>query len=165
MGPTKSFKSDVQIAWVAGLIEGEGWFGTRGGGRPTVEVASTDRDVIDRLRAWTGVGTIDGPYVRPNRKPYFKWRVTAREDAAALLLELCPYLCERRLRRAREVLAIWETLAPKLGTAPACKYGHLLSGGNLYIWGDRRRCRECQNRRQREYGARQRANVGALSSG
>jgi hypothetical protein len=40
-----------------------------------------------------------------------------------------------------------------------CPQGHPYSGPNLYIWNGRRCCRECVNRRQREFQARKRAKL------
>jgi hypothetical protein len=53
--------SDEAWAWVAGIVEGEGWIGPRPGGSrksPVLSVESTDRDVLDRLADLTKLGHI-----------------------------------------------------------------------------------------------------------
>jgi hypothetical protein len=46
----------TDIAWLAGIIEGEGTFGRKGHPAGQVRVQMTDEDVIDRLHSLTGVG-------------------------------------------------------------------------------------------------------------
>ncbi len=41
---------NTDLHWVAALLEGEGWFGTKRYGLDvTIEVASVDKDVIDKV--------------------------------------------------------------------------------------------------------------------
>jgi hypothetical protein len=53
------------IAWVAGLIEGEGCF-TFNKGTPRLAIDMTDKDVLDKLASFIG-GTVNGPYPRKKR--------------------------------------------------------------------------------------------------
>ncbi len=153
MEPTGSSLSDVRLAWVAGLFEGEGWIGVRGG-RPTLQVVSTDEDVITRLAEWTGVGHVTGPH-KGTVKPTWHWKVTKRDDAGQLLERLIPLLCKRRAQRAREVVQAWHAAGPTRGTAPTCSKGHRLEGDNLRISEGRRRCRQCIRERARGYRAQE----------
>ena len=59
----------IALAWVAGLLEGEGafvlaWHKSSAGPYPEVRVQCnmTDEDVIRKLHASTGVGAVRGPY-------------------------------------------------------------------------------------------------------
>jgi hypothetical protein len=61
--------TDVEVAWIAGLLEGEGHFAPK-----AIIVNMTDRDVLERLAALTG-GRLNGPYTyknRPTSKPYYR---------------------------------------------------------------------------------------------
>jgi len=49
-----------QVAWLDGILEGEGSFIVKGHRAVTVQVVMTDRDIIDRLVQVTGVGRING---------------------------------------------------------------------------------------------------------
>lgn len=61
-------------------------------------------------------------------------------------------ICIRRLQREWHMLKRRAGGVPELGKKPNCKYGHPLSGDNLYMSpsGDRL-CRECSRQRGREY--------------
>jgi hypothetical protein len=97
----------AETAWVAGIIEGEGYFTTKGSGGLAVRVSMTDRDIIERLKALTGVGTL---YVPRNPRPgewkqAYTWAVQDRQDAKALLEAILPWLGLRRTAKVEEVLA------------------------------------------------------------
>lgn len=93
-------------AWVAGIVEGEGYIGLRKAKYPCVVVQMTDEDVVLRLAEETGVGRVFGPYSdkRGHRKPAWRWEVAHAEDAARLLEALIPQLGLRRTSKARSVL-------------------------------------------------------------
>jgi hypothetical protein len=141
------------LGWVAALIEGEGWIGLRGTSRPVVQVVSTDLDVVERLREWTGVGVINANALRPDRKQSWRWTVGRRDDAGMLLEEILPLLLRRRAAKARGAIEAWRSSPPKRGTAPTCTHGHDLSGANVQIREGRRRCRACGTDRMRKYRA------------
>jgi hypothetical protein len=137
------------MAWVAGLIEGEGCIQLRAPARPHVSVSSTDKDVVLRLCQWTDVGHVTGPR-GGTYKPVWHWNVTKRDDAAKLLERILPLMCRRRGGKIREVLAAYYAAAPTKGTAPTCSRGHELTEANTYLGDGRRRCRICRLRRTRE---------------
>lgn len=70
--------TDTDIAWVAGLLEGEGYFGCRIAttkNRPgkaylqvRICVNMTDEDVLRRAQSITGAGHINGPYTRTDKR-------------------------------------------------------------------------------------------------
>jgi hypothetical protein len=94
-----------EIAWAAGLFEGEGSVTTQDGA-VIVQVKMTDEDVIRRFDSVVGRGRVYGPYVWHGRdgcvrKPFWTW--VARDDAASDVLErLLPWLCARRVRLINE---------------------------------------------------------------
>ena len=96
--------------WVAGLIEGEGWIlpapqGARRG--LSVNVQSTDLDVIERLAELTAVGRVHSiAHVRSGEKPRWAWRVSNRRDTCHVLDAIHPLLGERRKARADYALSI-----------------------------------------------------------
>jgi hypothetical protein len=112
---------NAKLMWVVGVLEGEGHFGINRrkagcGGRKKeyvqlrIECNMTDEDVIRKLHAWSGVGTVGGPYTartQSNRKPYWRFFVNRKADAEALMRVLYPHLGSRRqgqIRAAFEVL-------------------------------------------------------------
>jgi len=102
-------QSDAAWAWVAGLIEGEGYIGPAPDGShrdPRVSASSTDTDVLERLAELTGVGRI---YPRRQRRahwsPSWEWQVHRKEDFRYVLSRVLPLLGTRRTERALYALA------------------------------------------------------------
>jgi hypothetical protein len=91
-----------EIAWAAGLFEGEGCM-TQSGGRKVMRLASTDEDTVRRFSEIIAVGKIYGPYEQgPPRKPFWVW-VASGVDALLALRLMISWLGERRRKRACEL--------------------------------------------------------------
>lgn len=92
----------VDIAWVAGIIEGEGTFGYNGRKETTtsskVQVIMTDEDIIRRLQSVTGMGRVSGPHgpYKPGYLPTWCWAIRVKRDLARIFLAIYPLLGERR---------------------------------------------------------------------
>lgn len=98
---------EISLAWLAGLLEGEGYFALSQG-NPVIRVNMTDRDVIERVADLMG-GSVLGPYGEgrggnPNARPYFTTSATG-ERALSLMSDLKPYLFQRRLEQIDGVLS------------------------------------------------------------
>lgn len=91
--------TDSEIAWVAGIVEGEGYIAKD---RCRLAVVMTDRDVIERLHQTTGLGK--AIYDRPGRKIHHKpdsiWYVYRREHVTHILTLIIPWLGARRRNSA-----------------------------------------------------------------
>jgi hypothetical protein len=97
--------SEAETAWVAGLLEGEGSFIATAKSL-AIQAAMTDRDVIDRLAAVTGVGVMH--LRRPQRahhKPSWLWQVKRRAHIHHIAEAVLPWLGERRRAAALALLA------------------------------------------------------------
>src|SRR5437763_10867243 len=109
-----------ELCWVAGLLEGEGYFGDYGGtGRNVrVVVAMNDLDVVERLRLLIHpAGRI---WLRRPRRPTHSVSYTVglpTRKAVGLMMTLYPLLGERRRRRIREILTCWRRVPCKLPAA------------------------------------------------
>lgn len=98
-----------EIAWAAGLFEGEGCFTiqrTRQYRYPVASLQMTDEDTVRRFYDVVGVGRL---YL--DQKPYglgtktmHQWRASARADFAAVVELLSPWLGKRRLARVEEIM-------------------------------------------------------------
>ncbi len=114
--PELSVITPEQVAWVAGMIEGEGSFiiDRREGGRrtyasPRIQVSMTDRDVIERLRDLCGGRVAFEPqHGKMNRQDQWRWSLQGYDAVAALGPLILPWLGERRAVRYQEVMAIVE---------------------------------------------------------
>jgi hypothetical protein len=106
-----SLTQDQWWAWLAGLFEGEGTIDVRSKPplRMHLRVKMTDEDVIRRAQSVAGVGRVYGPYNYPSNEPgrqdVWIWAVYRRDEAAAVLRRIYPFLGERRSARVAEALA------------------------------------------------------------
>lgn len=103
---------DPQIAWAAGLFEGEGCFTAcraRRGPRQYMRasLAMTDEDVVRDFAAAVGVGRVNGPYrTTENRKPQWRWDLHGYGACQAFVQALMPWLGDRRLVQAANCFAV-----------------------------------------------------------
>lgn len=173
--------SNEQLAWAAGLFEGEGCIhayhaGKRGSGCQ-MRLGMTDRDVVERFAAIMGCGNIYQPRIdrckrsdprKQGKKPVHTWCLYKAPELIAALEALMPWFGERRLKRANEVIEIARDIVP-LGERTHCPQGHLYSGDNLLTEsitretasGEKRsyvhrRCKTCRRKQERERKAKAR---------
>lgn len=105
--------TDEELAWVAGLLEGEGCFGVTWGkagdfGRIRVEMVSTDYDVLGKLQDLAG-GRINGPYGhKVFAKPQWRWRLNTKDEVNALIERLLPHMGSRRTEKIEELLRAYD---------------------------------------------------------
>jgi hypothetical protein len=97
---------EEEVAWAAGLFEGEGCI-TQVGRQFTLAVVNTDEEVIGRFDEIVSLGQIYGPYSYElkdgfRRKPVFRWIATEYNALDAMQL-LAPWLSKRRIDRAFEL--------------------------------------------------------------
>lgn len=104
--------TEAELAWAAGLFEGEGCISSIRAGRTWyLKVAMTDREVLDRFHAIVGRGRI---YIHSAHKSKrgiergwskaWVWQVGSRGDVLHVLGLLMPNLGSRRRARAEEAL-------------------------------------------------------------
>ena len=96
--------SDVEIAWVAGFLEGEGWFAyrdQRSGGRTTMRVGcnQVNREPLERLQELFG-GTIGFKRQDPKvRRSWWGWEIRNQEMILELTALITPWLTKERRER------------------------------------------------------------------
>lgn len=135
------------VAWAAGLFEGEGsCFVGSGQRQPIVSLVMTDEDVVRRFARILGVGNVHS-YATPPRKRYWRWSVQSKDDVLVVLGLLFPFLGERRAARAAEVIERATKMTARNGLRTHCKRGHAFADpGVLYIHKKtgKRYCRRCR---------------------
>ena len=104
-----------QIMWLAGYLEGEGCFRIPGVGRvkrrpasagtPSVKVAATDRDVVERAAALMGTDAHDANRRTTSGKPVYTAEVCGRRALRVMRLIL-PHMGARRSLRINEVISL-----------------------------------------------------------
>lgn len=135
--------TEAELAWIAGVYEGEGCL-THNKKCWSLRVGMTDRDVIDRLQAMTGMGRVTtNPREKQGGKPYHTWSVSAQQDLATLVNRMLPWMGERRRARALEYLewfAEWRQLPYVRNPPTHCRRGQHPYEGNR---GSGSRCKAC----------------------
>jgi hypothetical protein len=102
---------DQEIAWAAGLFEGEGCIcagrndDAFGGITWIATLSMSDEDVVRRFHdAVGGIGRVHNSDRHDGRKPLTNWRCAKQEDLLAFLALMLPYMGTRRLARALQCL-------------------------------------------------------------
>lgn len=94
---SQTFMDPLQIAWAAGLFEGEGCV------RRQLEIEMTDKDVIYKFWEIMNCGNV---YYRerPDVKPTWRWKVGNKRDVVKCLSLMLPYFGSRRGHKALNIL-------------------------------------------------------------
>jgi len=157
----------LDMAWLAGLLEGEGSFvlNRRSNGKCDVriQIAMSDEDVISRV----ALLLTKGKYRIWDRKGYkmqFLLRVTGTR-AAGWMMTLYGLMGLRRRERIRELLAYWKVQPVANKLRDRCGNGHPYDIDRMTYGRKKRRHRGCsicqkQNRRNR-YTASRLLNSGS----
>src|SRR3990167_6895634 len=98
--------SENDRMWLAGWLEGEGWFGlSLRSGTLCIHACSTDIDVIMRVKTLLGakVVTKKKPNTALTRRQAYNCRVLG-STAATIMQQILPEMGERRAGRIRELL-------------------------------------------------------------
>lgn len=103
--------SSAEIAWVAGVFEGEGHLVNNGKFGIRLRVNMVDEDVIRRLHKITGVGKVYERDLRSeSRQLQYVWDVCRRNEVLDVLYKIRPWLGTRRSIRASEAIERMESL-------------------------------------------------------
>ena len=102
-------KADTDIAWLAGLLEGEGCF-RHTASTPIIHLSMTDRDVVARAAAIMDA-KLYGPYSRGNGHQDTWMSSLAGERALVVMRAILPMMGNRRTDRIQSVLA-WSSQRP-----------------------------------------------------
>jgi len=149
-----------ELAWAAGLFDGEGWIGNhrRSTGRLQVRlvIPQIDRRVLDRFAAAVRIGKVFGPYDAKNRvHKQFRYVVTHLPMVQAVIGQIWKFLAPvKREQAAAALIAARPDAGVRGGNRQTCKRGHPFDEKNTAIYyqhGYRsRRCRQCMNDYMRE---------------
>jgi len=101
--------TDAEKAWVAGFLEGEGWFAFQGsrGPRPSkrmrVGVAQVNKEPLERLQGFYG-GKLSYRHRLANndghaRRNWWGWEITDTAAILRLTEDIRPWLSQNRLDR------------------------------------------------------------------
>ena len=107
------------ISWLAGLLEGEGWFRIYGNGHgsPEIGIQMIDKDVIDHVAKIWGT-KVHGPRLRndPNHHDIYDTSIYGT-IAASWMMTIYSLLGVRRREKIKGILKTW-LAQPVSGRAP-----------------------------------------------
>lgn len=107
--------SSIDIAWLAGMVEGEASFSSTDGGAnakagyryPRIEIKSIDPEVLVRIQKITGIGTISSVLrTSPRHQPCWVWRVTDAKNVLHFLSTITNYNFQSDHRKNQTLIAI-----------------------------------------------------------
>lgn len=124
--------TDVNRAWVAGILEGEGCFSIRTMQKKTgtyhafcVKLAMTDRDIVERFHSIVGFGKFRGPVVQGGvYKDIYIWTITGQKKVKEMCEAMLPLMGIRRSAKICEVLSGIEVSPPKPGWRHGTRWGY-----------------------------------------
>ena len=145
---TKTKATEVDIAWAAGVFEGEGCIAVAKGAcysHMQLVVVMSDEDIITRLHDVLGLGVVRGPFFRKtaagnDAKPLWMWRAGAFQHTQAILGLFWKHLGKRRKERAATALRLCGV--PRKYKSH-CPQGHEYTSENTRVYGAHRSCKEC----------------------
>lgn len=112
--------SREQLAYLAGIFEGEGCIGWRRSPGPHLElrIGMTDQDVIEWVAGIAGIGTVYGPYRKfapDGREMKQQWQyITTGSEAFALAVAIWPWLFSRRQEQVRVAIIRWRSVPNRI---------------------------------------------------
>lgn len=151
------------IHWLAGFLDGEGYFGTR---RSNIVMSVSQKDEwhIRKVQSLIG-GKV---YHRPDNQGRWYWRMDMTGKAAAgLMMTLYTLMSPRRQERIEQCIAHWKSLGEAQNhwaKQTHCRAGHEYTEENTYRkpkTPEFRQCRTCMRGYQERY---QRSKASKISS-
>ena len=112
----------TEVAWAAGLLEGDGHFGTMNDGRSLrVKLNLTDYDVTRRFADTFGA-SVNGPYDHEHkdghvRKPYWRTDIVKRDLAMTIMGAVWPHPGKRRRIQVKNSILRWKNHPGRNGHA------------------------------------------------
>ena len=98
--------TDIEIAWIAGLLEGEGSFLLPPPSNPSqvsIGIQMTDKDILERLQNYIGGSISKAKKQKEHHKQSYALRIWGRK-AEAIMELVYPYMGARRKERINECL-------------------------------------------------------------
>jgi hypothetical protein len=101
--------ADIDAAWLAGLLEGEGYFQITKPRHhhPTqivIRLSMTDKDVVEKAAKLLNNVPINEKAKTTERKTIYAISLTKRDEVEKVLLQILPYMGSRRTQRINECL-------------------------------------------------------------
>lgn len=159
-----------ELAWAAGLFDGEGWIGAQVQSKRhhlrhlRVAISMNTPDVLHRFHAVIGLGNVIGPHSAGRKNPIWKWQVNTFEQSQAVVAFLWRWLSEpKRIQSSRAMNEMIENYRGRENRyfKKFCKHGHLMAETRIYSGGWR--CGKCTKDRDYKRYWRARGLLGSAA--
>lgn len=97
--------SDLELAWAAGLYDGEGCTSIRASKYAKMSIGQVDREVLERFQAAVGTGKIYGP-IKPSKnrgQMWYQFCIDRQSDVKDAMSKIYPYLSSIKRAQANRV--------------------------------------------------------------
>jgi ribosomal protein S27AE len=114
-----------EIAWAAGLFEGEGCISAASDGRPRMTLLMTDRETVERFGRVIGRGTVQKEVrgkIPAHHKDKWRWYLGRRDDVGEVWALLSPWLGTRRRERGAELFRAYDQVRAPLLAPKVCDH-------------------------------------------
>jgi hypothetical protein len=112
--------TELDIAWFAGLMEGEGSFTLKDSAYPRLSMQLTDLDVLEKVKRLFGGHIYECTKREEHHKQCWAWVLTDLQTVVALSKSLLPFLGQRRAGKATECIVLGEALLDKRSNKVTC---------------------------------------------
>jgi hypothetical protein len=134
----------TEIAWLAGILEGEGTF-TFAGPTPTIKIGMTDKDTIEKVKKIIGEDNEISEDEYSNKTLYI-YRVYGYK-AISWMMTLYSFMSLRRKEKIKEIIIKWQVdnnnMLRRHTIGDRCRKGHLITKFNSIQTRTGYRCRLC----------------------
>lgn len=96
----------IELAWAAGLLEGEGSFTKIQNKWNRITCGSVDIDIIVKLKKVFKCGTYTYSHDTCTGKPFYVYRICKHNDATNVMHLILPFMGTRRSAKIMELLNI-----------------------------------------------------------
>lgn len=145
-------RNPLDVAWAAGLFEGEGNFTLRAKTSAEAMLGMTDEDVVRRFAVAVGFGSVHREERKAPHRTLFRWSAANAQDARALIAMFLPYFGGRRRQRALAVLEYTKDCPGLRRERTACRKNHPYDENTYVVPGtNNRKCRICQQEQDLAY--------------
>lgn len=128
------------LFWIAGLLEGEGYFGVKTSGTLRNVVVSchmTDLDVLESLQKRVGKGNVTGPYKNVKIGNKLRWMYNLSGRNAYLLMKMVlPLMGGRRSDKIKKLIDGYESVEVKVYKIMAVSTGRIEVVYNMKEWAE-----------------------------
>lgn len=108
-GDWKVGMTSLDIAWLAGLLEGEGCFSTNRGRQIIIQLCMTDKDVMERAASILKQPVYVNSRKLPSGKALYRLAVHG-PHAIGWMMSLYLLMSTRRREKIRECIQLWQAL-------------------------------------------------------